>query len=360
VAVGDISGFAGVQVLIGLSFMFFLLSTACSAVQEGLASIFGWRAKTLEDAVANILGNPKVKRGWKEWVGRVDKRGVKDAAVERTHEEAGLPADLVSEVFGHWRIGGLVRDPDSSWRRRSRPSYLPPRALSLAVAETLARHGPKAQTDKEDASKPTPWAETDDKIFARVQDAVSRLPVDHPRHVLQKAAANAEGDLERFRTHVETAFDDAMDRASGWYKRKAQLVLAIVALAFAIGLNIDTVRIGTHLYNDEAVRTAVVGKVEQSNKPQQAADAVSKVKQLQLPVGWSAGNAPSDFESWLKRIPGWALTIAALLLGAPFWFDVLSRLSRQRASGIPEKPGRRLSDKPEGDADSGSRTTKPA
>ncbi len=355
---GDISGFAGVQVLIGLSFMFFLLSTACSAVQEGLAGIFGWRAKTLEDAVANILGNPKVKRGWKEWFGRVDKRGVKDGAVEQAHVDAELPADLTSEVFAHWRIGGLVRDPDSSLRRRSRPSYLPPRALSLAVAETLARHAPTAETRKEDAPKPTPWADTDAKIFAGVQEALARLPADHPREVLQKAAGNAEDDLERFRSHVETAFDDAMDRASGWYKRKAQLVLAIVAMAFALGLNVDTVRVATHLYNDEAVRTAVVGKVDRSDKPQQAADAVSRVKQLQLPVGWSAGNAPADFEGWLKRIPGWLITIAALLLGAPFWFDLLSRLSRQRASGIPEQPGRRLSDKPVRDIDSVPPATK--
>jgi len=349
--VGDIGGFAAVQVLIGLSFLFFLLSTACSAVQETLAGLFGWRAKTLEDAVGNILGNPKVKRGWKEWFGRVDKRGVKDGAVEQAHVEAGLPADLTSEVFAHWRIGGLVRDPDSSLRRRSRPSYLPPRALSLAVVETLARHAPDAQAQQGDASKPTPWADTDAKILAGAQDALSRLPARQPREILQKAAVNAGDDLERFRGHVETAFDDAMERASGWYKRKAQLVLAIVAVAFAVGLNVDTVRVATHLYNDEAVRTAVVGKVAAADKPQEAADAVSQVDQLQLPVGWGAGNVPSDAKGWLSRIPGWLITIAALSLGAPFWFDLLSRLSRQRASGIPEQPGRRLSDKSVSDSD---------
>jgi hypothetical protein len=38
------------------------------------------------------------------------------------------------------------------------------------------------------------------------------------------------------------------------------------------------------------------------------------------------------------------ITIAALNLGAPFWFDLLSRLSRQRGAGAPEKPARVLSD----------------
>ena len=39
-----ISGLAALEVLVGLSFVFFLLSTACSAVQETLAGILGWRA----------------------------------------------------------------------------------------------------------------------------------------------------------------------------------------------------------------------------------------------------------------------------------------------------------------------------
>ena len=43
------------------------------------------------------------------------------------------------------------------------------------------------------------------------------------------------------------------------------------------------------------------------------------------------------------RIPGWLITIAALSLGAPFWFDLLSRVARLRGSGVPERP-RSLSD----------------
>ncbi|HUR85203.1 MAG TPA: hypothetical protein VMY78_07650 [Solirubrobacteraceae bacterium] len=348
---GDISGFAALEVLVGLSFMFFLLSTACSAVQETLASILGWRAKTLEDAVGNLLGNPKVKRGVKEWFGAVDKRGVDEKAL-KAHEAAGLPADLTTEVFDHWRIRALVRDPDSSLRRRRRPSYLPPRALSLAVAETLAEHAGTSAAEQQDGS-PTRWAKTDAEILAGIDKAIARLPAEHPREVLQKAAANAHDELEGFRSQVEMAFNDTMERASGWYKRKAQFVLAIVAVAFAVGLNVDTVSIATHLYNDEAVRTAVVAGANSADEPQQAADAVAQVKQLQLPVGWSAENTPSDVTGWLSRIPGWLLTIAALLLGAPFWFDVLSRLSRQRGAGIAEPP-KRLSDKPPPDDDAGS------
>ncbi len=179
--------------------------------------------------------------------------------------------------------------------------------------------------------------------------------------MLQKAAVNAHGELEHFRRNVETAFDDSMQRASGWYKRKAQLVLGVLAAIFAIGLNVNSVQVAKHLYNDEAVRTAVVSQVQadaageaqrsdESAQPGQAAnvaaDAVSQVEQLQLPVGWSAENRPSGFGGWVGALAGWLITIAALNLGAPFWFDLLSRLSRQRGAGIPEKPNRVLSDNP--------------
>ena len=93
-----------------------------------------------------------------------------------------------------------------------------------------------------------------------------------------------------------------MERASGWYKRKAQLVLTIVAVVFAVGLNIDSVQIATRLYNDDAVRTAVTAKVDTFRAPQQAADAVSDVKQLQLPVGWGT-NTPKDLKGWLSGPP---------------------------------------------------------
>jgi hypothetical protein len=335
--VPDLSGLPALDVAIGLAFLFFLLSTVCSAVNEGIANVLGWRAKTLEDAIRNLLDDPEVKRGWREWIGRVDKAGLKEPdAVASEAKGVRVPADLTSAIFEHWRIQALVRDPRSARRRRRRPSYLPPRAFSLAVAETLAAGAP----DRPEG--PSLWQQTDAQIFERAQRVLGSLPRGQVRSALQKAATNAKGTLEGFRTQLETGFDDAMERASGWYKRKVQLVLLVLAAGIALGLNVDSLRVGTRLWNDDAVRSAVVAKAS-TRQPQEAADAVSEVRQLQLPVGWGAGNAPDDVADALGRVPGWLITIAALSLGAPFWFDLLSRLARLRGSGVPEKP-RSLSD----------------
>jgi hypothetical protein len=100
------------------------------------------------------------------------------------------------------------------------------------------------------------------------------------------------------------------------------------------------VAVATSLWNDDVVRSAVATRAAAAKgTPEDAAKAVDEVSELQLPIGWGA-NAPDNV---LTSIPGWLITIAALNLGAPFWFDLLSRLARLRGSGVPERP-RSLSD----------------
>jgi hypothetical protein len=340
------------DVAIGFVALFFLLSTVCAAINEGIANVLGWRAKTLEDAVRNLVGHPPVKEGWRAlisggWrrIGKLDKPPAEsqprkgDAGAEGAEPGPGVqpPKEIILDLFDHWRIKGLVRDPTSQWRRRARPSYLPPRAFSLALAETLARQSPSRgpQPDK------SPWEQTDDEILERLKGALDELPEGQLRSLVQKAAVNAHESLEGFRAQVEHVFDDSMERASGWYKRKVQSVLLVLAAAVAIGLNVDTVRVATVLWNDQPLRTAVATRAAAQGTPEGAAAAIDDISQLQLPVGWGS-NAPDNV---LFAIPGWLITIAALNLGAPFWFDLLSRLGRLRGSGVPERP-RSLNDSP--------------
>jgi hypothetical protein len=74
---------------------------------------------------------------------------------------------------------------------------------------------------------------------------------------------------------------------------------------------------------------------ESGQKLTTAADDVDSVVKLGVPMGWGDNAMSHGF--WLA-VPGWLLTIFALSLGAPFWFDALGRLSRIRSSGKPETP----------------------
>jgi hypothetical protein len=338
----DLGGLEVLDVAIGLVALFFLLSTALSSINEAISNILGWRAKTLEDALVNLVGDPKVKKDLKAWarsgIGLVDKKPAAAGAkqTESTGTEAQNHEPIVPTLWDHWRMKALVRNPDSKLRRRARPSYLPPRAFSLALAETIAGKAPEdsdADTDK------SPWQQADEKILERVKAAADKLPDGGLKELVEKASVNAGEALEGFRTQVEYLFDDSMERASGWYKRKVQLVLAVLATIVVIGLNVDTVNVATRLWNDPALRQSLAAQASQIEAPDNSDAARDEIEALGLPVGWG-DNAP---DSVVDALPGWIIAIAALNLGAPFWFDLLSRLARLRGSGLQERP-RALSD----------------
>jgi hypothetical protein len=315
----DLGGLQVLDVAIGLATLFFLLSTALSAINEGISNFLGWRAKTLEDGLRRLVSDKPFKGGVRSWFGRVEK-------------EADDP--VLTTLFDHWRMKALVRNPESKLRRRARPSYLPPRAFSLALAETLA-----ASANKDDPTKPSPWEQADHEILEGVLAAATVLPEGQLRNVVNKAAVNAHQSLDGFRLQVEHLFNDSMERASGWYKRKVQTMLLVLATVVVIGLNVDTVHVTTSLLNNAPLREAVAARASDSGTPDDAAAAIDRIEELKLPVGWGA-NAPDNV---LAAIPGWLIAIAALNLGAPFWFDLLGRFSQLRGGGVQQRP-RALSD----------------
>jgi hypothetical protein len=145
---------------------------------------------------------------------------------------------------------------------------------------------------------------------------------------------------------IERPFDQVMERASGWYKRRVQLILFVIALILATGINADSFTIGQRLWKDDVLRAAVVTQAQRTVDDTQAACAgagatpaqaagncFSEVKQLDLPLGWSKTSSPSTAEEGLAKAAGILLTAFALALGAPFWFDTLSKLAQLRGTG---------------------------
>jgi hypothetical protein len=124
-----------------------------------------------------------------------------------------------------------------------------------------------------------------------------------------------------------------------------QKVLWALALTLVVALNIDTFRIADQLWTQKAVRAAVVARAEAAQPRagatglKQVASDVTDLQQLSIPIGWSAETRPEGGDEWLFRVVfkvlGLLVTAAALTLGAPFWFDVLSKVARLRSVGAP-------------------------
>lgn len=198
---------------------------------------------------------------------------------------------------------------------------------------------------------------------------------------------NAKGDYDRFTDALGSWYDSQMDRVTGWYKRSVQVILIYIGLVIAAGLNVDTIQIVNDLQQNATLANALAGQTqayvnaqEAANKAGNAGSTVAPVPArpcqssspctcedgyiaknnvceidlsalAQLPLGWNLSrwryvvphpNAPlheklAEKGLWFKLF-GLILTTVAILLGAPFWFDVLGAIVNVRSVGTKPPP----------------------
>jgi hypothetical protein len=300
-----LTSYPALDVLIGLAFFYFLLSIISSSINEGLATVFALRAHTLETWIRELLG--------------------KDELAKTFYENGRVQAFTQSK----WWFG---------LRKNRKPSYLPSRVFALALLDTIVP--PTAEAG----------APPSQDLIAKAEEFAKKVPIPQLKTMIQDALTAARGDIDKFREALERQFDEAMERVSGWYKRRVQLVLFVIALALVGSINADSFTIGQRLWKDDVLRSTVAAQAQKTvantqaecaktsggttpNPAEVAGKCLDQVKELNLPVGWSKASTPSTFVEGLAKAGGLLLTAFALMLGAPFWFDTLSKLAQLRGSG---------------------------
>jgi hypothetical protein len=200
------------------------------------------------------------------------------------------------------------------------------------------------------------FTDVEDKL-AHIQVAVNRLPEGHTKESLlvlidktRRDIAAGGNALEKFRENVEEWFNHAMDRVTGWYKRWTQRVQVVLAMVVVVLLNADTIMLIQRFSTDKDVRAAVVALAEktgQQNLSQlDAAKLQSELKPVGIPLGWTDDTRDTRRLPWkdpegniflhiLVKLLGLLLTVGAVSLGAPFWFDTLNKFINLRGAGTP-------------------------
>lgn len=321
----SLTGYAPLDIAIGLSFVYVLFSVFCSAVQEAIAGVLAWRAKTLEEALRNLL----------EDNGASGEKGAPTAvaAVNQAAVAPGPPLPVGSVQAAQQPRAGTLKDQLLShglirplYKEGRKPSYLDPKLFAVALLDIVA-----------------PGASGDPIEGVGKQIAVADIP-NGVKDALLGLTKGVAKDRDHLRSLVEDWFNGTMERVSGWYKRKAQFVICVLSLVVTVGLNVNTISIVEALAKDDAVRAAVVVQAEKTTikegaKPNEVAKAITEVQQLGVPIGWNkSGSNPAqanfeNAEEIAHTIGGWLLTFIALSLGAPFWFGLLGKLTNLRASG---------------------------
>ncbi len=321
-------------VVVGLVFLYIVLALVCSTVNEAVSTAIGLRARFLETGLLNLLSGsasttPAGIATAEKFYGHPLVQGL-----IKPRRAPNVAADAKSARQGPWgRLKGLLARPPY-------PSYIPSRTFAIAITD-LANEA-KAALEQAEGAEADQARERAARAAKEFERSLASLPNAQLSAALLALYRSVGGDAGRFQHAAEEWFDDAMERVSGWYKRRVHAILPVIAAIVVVLLNADTLAAGKVLWRDDAVRAAVVK--EANDIATGTLDDVAleqAVKKLDLPLGWnlSFGDAPTqvpnDPISWVQKLIGLLLTIGAIQLGAPFWFDLLSKIVRVRATGAP-------------------------
>ena len=302
------------EVVIGLVFVWLVLSTATMQVGEWIANAFRWRAADLQSAIRRMLNDDGLAR---LFYGHPLIRSLSEERQNPDSRPSYIPANKFSTVLlniiqnaeteASLLLHGLYSlfpslDQIKSRTRRTQARADLERLVELARLSSTSegdqamsnlmltslqkeitdlgirypeiKDPAQAVLDKADAHKAQieallgsmPNAQPPAGDFNKVLRGTLALRVTNPglRQTLSSLLIGIEevneggGDcLQALRNNIESWFNDSMDRLSGRYKRKAQLTAFLIGLGIAAVLNVDTINVSNQLWREPIVRQAI-------------------------------------------------------------------------------------------------------
>jgi hypothetical protein len=219
----------------------------------------------------------------------------------------------------------------------------------------------------------------------RIETALAKLDPQSPlAPTMKRLWEAAAGQIDAFRGNVESYLDGELKRLSGYYRRSIRVVMFSLAFLVAVLGGIDAISVGRNLWRNPEDRAALVSLADgvasgttptstdpdagstvnglaliqkkctdahppdeaTITTPEEAAAAYSKVRNC---VGDAldhlTGVGVIDHALWMDPGAWWhdwanwrfwlhalgiVATALALLLGAPFWFDIIKRATGLR------------------------------
>lgn len=332
------SSFPILDLVIGMIFIYFLLSIICSSAVEMILTGLRVRAKVLQEWVCTIF----------------------DTKIKKTD---GTETTLGQEIIDHCAVTVLSK-------KGGPPSYIDAKNFTSALLERITY----------DPANPKSIATNIDDIIAAL-NKTTVLSIELQRALLGYAyeakdtyaalSKKTISEVEYFRYKVEHWYDTSMDRVSGIlkikYARPFTLAVAILTAGF---LNADSISIAKFLYRNPDARADLANRaynaakdtvymsrltaIQKANRDSATIATIEQVKtdikksmdnineanaalETSIPLGWSRNELQRDGKYSpslvFKKITGLAATILAIFMGTPFWFDLLNKITNLRGTG---------------------------
>src|SRR5258707_15622183 len=99
----------------------------------------------------------------------------------------------------------------------------------------------------------------------KLREAVEQMNGGDLKGILQTLLIGAK-DLPEGRQKIEDWFNEGMDRATGWYRKRTNIFMAFWALLVVVAFNVDTFTISRSLLNNSKLRASLVAAAEETVK----------------------------------------------------------------------------------------------
>lgn len=293
------------EIIIGLIFIYLLLSTLATLVVEYISAGLGLRAENLKKVIARALDDDGNK---------------------------------LSDKFYEYPLIKYLGKKDGKL-----PSYISSAKFAKTVLDIIRTKGNKEELGK--------TSSLDENSISDAIDQIQGIG-SNTKALLKSYAKEAGEDINDFGDRLEDWFNETVERGQGWFNRHIKKWTIVVSIGIAIIINADSVRIYQTLSDDANLRAQIANNasvyINNQNDEKEKIEINEKISKLyrdeidpynnSLGLGWDIWphNYYSEFcglLGWLTAIFGWIVTGMAISLGAPFWFGVLNKLTALRAAG---------------------------
>jgi hypothetical protein len=301
--------FKTLDVLIGVTTVLLLFSMAVTVITQAVTGITDRRGRHLRSGLAGLL------------------------------EQLGIPAGDIAKHIADT----LLRHPLISGSKGRLGTVIHREEFTKLLLELASASG--VQTLQEDAQAALRRALSDggianpEQTLRNVRSMALLLESSNPRlpnNVRDGLAILHEASTD-FVARVNSWFDQTIDRVSERFTNYTHWITMGVSIVVVLAVQLDIVAIADRLWIDDQFRSNIVNKVTtdfSSNpendtiNPKPYYDLLSQSALITLPLD---GNWLARIQDW-RKLPGMALAILLISLGAPFWYGALKDLLKLRSS----------------------------
>lgn len=335
------SDFPILDLVLGMVFIYFLLSVISSSIVEISLTILKARAKVLEEWLITVFN-------------------------KEVNKPNGTTTSLGQAIIDHCAAVALSRPGVP-------PSYIDAKTFTTALLEKITFNANNSKSITTDFDALIEAIKNTDILSTEMQRALLGYAYE-AKETYEALTLKTVSKIGYFKSKVENWYDTTQDRLTGTFKRKwVQPLTFLVAIITVVALNADSIAIAKYLYSNPEVRAKMAEQATlvtndstlinslnhiQTVRKQDSltlADIKNNINQSVqnikaadealngIPLGWKQQTAAINPRIVVTKITGLLATIFAIFLGAPFWFDILNKIANLRGTG-PKPPSSTGSD----------------